>query len=261
MNQSMSPVWVLAKKEFRGFVTGPTFFIVLAMMTTVMTWMYPIHLRMFRDMADNAMFSMGAPSQQFNIHYGLFLRHLSYVNLLLILIVPALTMRLFAEEKKLRTFDLLLTSPVSSWQIVLGKYFAALGVLFLLLLAAFMYPAATALFADVQWGPLLAAFGGIFLVAAVYAAMDVFCSSLTESAIIAFVMAIILNVSIWFVGVGVEVVDSSWARAMFEHISLNSHLSAMVEGTIRSSSLIFFLSAAFFFCFLAERVVESSRWR
>jgi hypothetical protein len=91
--------------------------------------------------------------------------------------------------------------------------------------------------------------------------MNIFCSALTESAIVAFVMAFIFNVGIWFLAIGVEIVDSSMARQIFEHIALNQHLSNLVEGTVRTSSVVFILSLVFLFCFLTERVVEASRWR
>jgi ABC-2 type transport system permease protein len=180
---------------------------------------------------------------------------------MLIFIVPALTMRLLAEEKKLRTYDLLLTSPVTSLEIVAGKYLAVLGAIVGIIVISLLYPIVTSLMASVQWVPLLVSFFGIFLVAAVYAAMNLFCSALTESIIVAYVMSVIFNVAIWFIGVGVEVVDSPTARQIFEHISLNNHLSGLVEGTIRSSGLVFFISVIALFGFLAERVVESSRWR
>lgn len=257
----MSPVVALFKKEVHGFIFSPNFMIVCALVATTLTWIYPMQLKMFQAMSENSMYAMGAPPQQMNIHYGLFLRNLSYLNLLLIIIVPALTMKLFSEEKKLRTFDLLLTCPIKSWHIVAGKYFAALAVIAIIIGIAFLYPAFTGFFAQINWVTLIAAFVGIFLVSSVYAAMNLFCSALTESAIIAFVMAVIFNISIWFLGMGVEIVDSPWARATFEHISLNTHLSSLVEGTIRSSSLIFFASLIFLFCFLSERVVESTRWR
>jgi ABC-2 type transport system permease protein len=170
-------------------------------------------------------------------------------------------MKLFAEEKKLRTFDLLLTSPVTSAEIVMGKYFAALGAVGGIVLLGISYPIATAGFAKLNWGPLIIAFIGIFLVGGVYAAMDLFASSLTENSIVAYVASVILNVSIWFVGIGSEVVDGESARKIFEHVSLSSHLSALVEGTVRSNGLIFFFSIIVLFCFLCERVVESTRWR
>ena len=257
----MNKIWAIFKKEAKGFLFNPSFLVVCGLVATVLSWVYPSNLRMFDMQLKSAVYAGGMNAQAMNIHYGVFMRHLSYVNLMLILMVPALTMRLFAEEKKLRTFDLLLTSPVTSLQIVLGKYLAALSAIIMVLSIAFLYPALTSIFAKFNWLTLGVAFVGIFLLACVYAAMDMFCSALTESALISYVMAVIFNVSIWFVGMGVDVADSPTARAIFEHISLNQHLSGLVEGTVRSTGLVFFASVIFFFAFLAERVVESSRWR
>jgi len=144
---------------------------------------------------------------------------------------------------------------------VLGKYFAALGAILGIMVLAFAYPLATSFLAKIDWIPLIIAFFGIFLIAGVYAAMNMFCSSLTEQSLMAYVASVFLNVSIWFVGIGTEVVDSETARKIFEHISLTAHLSGLADGTIRTNGLVFFLSLIVLFCFLAERVVESSRWR
>jgi len=257
----MDKVLAIFKKEIKGFIFNPNFLIVCGLCAVILSWVYPIQLNLFAQEMQNHVFQGQVPKQQLNIHYAVFLRHLSYLNLMLILVVPALTMRLFAEEKKMRTYDLLLTSPITSVQIVAGKYFSVLGAIFVIMLIAFLYPATTAFFVKIQWLNLIIAFSGIFLVSAVYAAMNLFCSALTESAIVSYVMAVIFNVAIWFVGIGVEVVDSSLARQVFEHISLNQHLSGLVEGTIRTNSLVFFASCIFLFAFLSERVVESSRWR
>jgi ABC-2 type transport system permease protein len=257
----MDKVSAIFKKEMRGFVFSPNFWVVCGLFATVMSWIYPIQLNMFAQELANYVYQSQVPKQQLNIHYAVFLRHLSYLNLMLMLIVPALTMRLFAEEKKMRTFDLLLTSPVTSLQIVIGKYLAVLGAIFVIVFISFLYPAATAFFTKVNWAVLLIAFLGIFLVGAVYAAMNLFCSSLTESAIISYVMAVIFNVGIWFIGIGGEVVDGPIARKVFEHISLSQHLSSLVEGTVRTGTLVFFATLIFLFSFLSERVVESTRWR
>jgi ABC-2 type transport system permease protein len=257
----MRGLFVIAAKELRGFFASPTFYVLLFLMSLLMSYVFPIQLQIFNQTLMSYVAQPGMPSQQLNIHYGVFLRLLSYLNLMLIFVVPALTMKLIAEEKKMRTFDLLLTSPITSGQIVVGKYLAALGAVFGIMLVTFMYPLASATFATVNWAPLIISFLGIFLVGGVYVAMDLFCSSLTESAMVAYVMSVILNVSIWFVGLSVEVMDSQTARLIFEHLSLNTHLAGLVEGTVRSSGLIFLLSMIVLFVFLAERVVESSRWR
>lgn len=257
----MKGAWTICKKELKGFLGSPNFYLIAFLFTLIFSLTYSLSLSQFIRNMSAMVASPGVPSQQMNIHYGVFLRLLSYLNLMLIFVVPALTMKLFAEEKKLRTFDLLLTSPVTSLHIVFGKYFAALGVVFVLVFLAFLYPVATSSFATIQWGPLIVAYLGIFFVGAVYAAMNLFCSSLTESILIAYVMSVMSNISIWLVGMGVEAVDGQMARQIFEHISLNTHLAGLVEGTIRSSALIFLMSVCALFVFLCERVVESNRWR
>ncbi|UYL09778.1 ABC transporter permease [Bdellovibrio sp. SKB1291214] len=252
---------IILKKELKGFFFNPTYWIICFLVSLVFSWIYPLQLYGFAQLLLNYVAQQNIPANQLNIHYGVFLRQLSYLNLILIFVVPALTMKLFAEEKKLRTFDLLLTSPVTSTQIVIGKYIASLGAVGGIVLLALSYPVATAALAKLNWGPLLVAFLGIFIVGAVYAAMNLFCSALTENSLVAYVMSVILNVSIWFIGIGAEVVDGEVARKIFEHVSLSTHLSSLVEGTIRTNGLVFFGSLIVLFCFLAERVVESSRWR
>ena len=257
----MNGTLTIFKKELKGFYFNPTFWVICFLISVIFSWVFPIQLNLFAQFLTNYVMQQGVPTNQLNIHYGVFLRQLSYLNLLLIFVVPALTMKLFAEEKKLRTFDLLLTSPVTSLQIVLGKYFAALGAVAGLVFVAFLYPLSTSLLATLNWTPLLIAFCGIFLVGGVYSAMDLFASSLTENTIAAYIISIMFNLSIWFIGIGAEVVDSEAGRKIFEHMSLSTHLSALVEGTIRTNGLVFFFSVIVLFCFLAERVVESSRWR
>lgn len=257
----MSGLSVIFRKELGGFFRSPTFYVMLFLVSVILSYVYPIQLVVFHQMVSTYVMQPGIPPQQLNIHFGVFLRLLSYLNLMLIFIVPALTMKLIAEEKKMRTFDLLLTAPVTSAQIVIGKYMAALGAILGIMMLALLYPLVTATFSTVQWAPLVISFGGIFLVGAVYAAMNLFCSSLTESALIAYVMSVLLNVSIWFIGMSVEVIDNQTTRQVFEHLSLNTHLAGLVEGTIRSNAIVFLLSCIVLFVFLAERVVESSRWR
>lgn len=258
----MSATSTIFKKELKGFYQTPGFYMIAFLVAVVLSWSYPIQLNLFSQLLQNYVFQQNLPNQnQLNIHYGLFLRHISYLNLMLIFVVPALTMRLVAEEKKLRTFDLLLTSPVTSANIVIGKFLAALVAVAGIVFLALSYPLATATMTKLNWGPLLIAFFGIFLVGGVYTAMDLFCSSLTENALVAYVTSVVFNVSIWFVGIGVDLTDSQTVRQIFEHISINTHLSSLVEGTIRTSAIVFMLSVIALFCFLAERVVESSRWR
>jgi ABC-2 type transport system permease protein len=257
----MSKVTAIYQKELMGFLKNPNFYLVCFLVSVIFSWNFPINLGEFNQALKNSMYQPGMDTNNMNIHYGVFLRHLSLLNFMMVVIVPALTMRLFAEERKMKTIDLLMTSPITSTQIVVGKFLAAFSAVVTIGILATLYPLSTMFFAKINWVPFIVATLGVFSVGAVYVAMNIFCSALTESAIVAFVMAFIFNVGIWFLAIGVEIVDSSMARQIFEHIALNQHLSNLVEGTVRTSSVVFILSLVFLFCFLTERVVEASRWR
>lgn len=256
----MNGAYVIFKKELAGFFKSPLFYFLSFMMTILLSILFSMSLEKFSQASSNAMLQFGSSPQMLNIHYAVFLPHLSVLNLILIFLIPALSMKLISEEKKVRTFDLLLTSPVNSVAIVVGKYLASLVTIFGLIVVSFIYPAVSRHVFEFSWAPTLVAAFGIFLVAAVYAAMSLFASSLTENALIAFVLSIVFNLAIWFVGALNESFDSPRAKAILEHISLNTHLAGMIEGTIRTNGIVFFLSLIFLFCFLTERVIESSRW-
>lgn len=257
----MKGTLVIFRKEFAGFFKSPLFYFLSFMMTILLSILFSISLDKFAQTSSNAMLQFGTQPQLLNIHYSVFLPHLSIINLIFIFLIPALTMKLISEEKKVRTFDLLLTSPISSLAIVMGKYLAALVTIFGLILVSFIYPIVSRQVFEFSWAPTLVAALGIFLVAAVYTAMNLFASSLTENGLIAFVLSIIFNLSIWFIGALNESFDEPHLKSILEHMSLNNHLAAMIEGTIRTNGLIFFFSLIFLFCFLTERVIESSRWR
>jgi ABC-2 type transport system permease protein len=257
----MKSTLIIFRKEFAGFFKSPLFYFLCFMMTIILSILFSISLDKFAQASTNAMLQFGSAPQNMNIHYAVFLPHLSIINLMLIFLVPALTMKMISEEKKMRTFDLLLTSPVSSLSIVMGKYLATLATVLGLIIVSFIYPLVARRVFEFSWAPTLVAALGIFLVSAVYAAMSLFASSLTENSLVAFVLSIIFNLSVWFIGALNESFDDPSVKAVLEHLSLNTHLAGMIEGTIRTNGLIFFFSLIFLFCFLTERVVESSRWR
>lgn len=257
----MRGTFVIFKKELAAYFLSPLFYFISFLMTSLLSIMFAMSLDKFNYTVSNAMMQFGASTQQQNIHYAVFLPHLSLVNLLLIFLVPSLCMRLLAEEKKMHTFDLLLTSPVTSVAIVTGKYLATLVTILGLIAVTMIYPIIASHIAAFPWAPTIIAALGIFLVSAVYAAMNLFASSLTDNGLIAFVLSIVFNLSIWFIGALNESFDDPTSKKILEHLSINTHLSGLIEGTIRTSGLVFIFSLIFLFCFLTERVIESSRWR
>ena len=261
----MRSILTIAGKDLRSLFLSPLFWVVGGLCSVVWSVLYLVRVQQFAEqsfrmqMMQQMQGQTGEPGP--NLHFEVFATHISLVNFILIMAVAALTMRLFAEEKKQRTFDLLLTSPVTATQIVIGKFLGGLGAAWALVLISFLYPVSMALFAGIEWGPLIASYIGLMLIAACYVAVGMFASSLTESAVLAVIMSLIFSVGIWFVGAATDMIDNPTWVAVFEHLSFGSHFINFIKGGISVASTVFFASVIFLYCFLTQRVVESSRWR
>ncbi len=256
----MRAIFVIAWKDLKALLTSPTLYIIATFCTAL--WSYGF-MRNIMQFGERSMMSGMAPGADsgLNLHMTVFLYHISQINLLFIFVIPALTMRLLAEEKKLRTYDLLLTSPLTSTQIVVGKFLAGFGAAAFLTSLSFLYPLFTATFASVQFGPLLTAYLGVLLVSAAYVAVGLFASSLTESVVLSVCMGLIFNLSLWFISQGADFSNSPMFMSVMEHLSVGNHFMGFIKGSLKLSSLVFFLSLVAFFVFLTQRVVEASRWR
>ncbi|MCM2280712.1 MAG: ABC transporter permease subunit [Bdellovibrionaceae bacterium] len=255
----MRGILTIAGKDLRSLFYSPLFWVISFLLTGVWSVLYQVSLGTF---ARNAtMMQMQGQESSMSLHEHVFAQHVGLVNFLMILAVVALTMRLFAEEKKNRTFDLLLTSPVTATQIVAGKYLAGLLASWTLVGISLLYPLATMFLADFDLGPLMASYLGLLLLVACYVAVGMFASSLTESTVLAVVMGLIFSVGIWFIGALSEAVEQPFWVTVFEHLSVGKHFSFFIRGGVGVASIVFFLSVVFINCFLTQRVVESSRWR
>ena len=211
--------------------------------------------------AQASMPSFGAAQQNLNIHYNVFVNHASFVNLLFLLVVPALTMRLISEEKKQATFDLLLTSPITATDIAVGKFLGGFMAVAVLVFVSAVYPVGTALIAKFPWTPLLLTYVGLLLISATYVAVGLFASSLTDSVVLSVVFGFIFNLILWFISQGQGISDNPTFAAVMEHLSLGQHFFTFLKGTVQISSMVFFASCIGLFLFLTQRVVESARWR
>lgn len=254
----MRAIFTLAGKDFKNLLLSPMFCFIAALCTVLWSFTYLRNLILFAE-SSKGLFNPGA--ENLTLQMTVFLNHISQINLLFIFIVPAITMRLIAEEKKMRTYDLLLTSPITATEIAVGKFLGALGVVMVLVFLSFLYPMGTRLLADFSMKPLLTAYAGVVLVAATYTAVGVFASSLTESVVLSVVMGLIFNLGLWFVSQGAESSTGILMTSFLEHLSIGDHFMSFIRGAIRLKSLVFLLSCVGLFIFLTQRVVESSRWR
>lgn len=257
----MRSVFVIAWRDFKGFVTSPTFFMVGFFCTVIWSFSYANLLHQFDQLLSQPP-QVAAHMGPRNIHLSVFGSYLaSHVHLVMLIAVPALTMRLISEEKKQRTYDLLLTAPVSAIQIAVGKYLAGFSIAMTLVLISLLYPLITSLFVDFPMGPLLTSFSGFSLLIGGYVAVGLFASALTSSLMLSVILGVLLNVAILIISSGVELIDEPLIVNLLNYISVGRQLEGFLLGNIKTGSIVFFLSFISFFVFLSERVIESSRWR
>ena len=180
--------------------------------------------------------------------------------LMILLIIPLITMRSFAEEKRQKTEQALLTAPVSLFEIVFGKFLAAFVMFLISTLIFLLYAVIIAAFAAPDWAVFFTTFFGILLLGGAVIAIDLFISALTESQIIAATVSIGVGILIDRIGDIAGYINTEWVTNVVNKISFDRHFSNFSAGIISLPSIIFYLSVAGIFLFLTARVFEKRRW-
>ncbi len=181
---------------------------------------------------------------------------------LLLIVAPAISMRLLSEELRSGTIESLMTAPISDWHIVMGKYLAALAFLVTMLLPTLAHVGVIELLASPDYGPILAGYLGLILVGACYLAVGLFFSSLTRNQIVAFLSTLFFFVLLAFVSsqnVAVRVDDP--LRSLLFGLSINLRIADFAKGVFDTSHAAFFLAIVVLFVVLSVVGVESRRWR
>ena len=181
-------------------------------------------------------------------------------TIILILMAPALTMRLLAEEQKLGTIELLLTSPVRDWEVVVGKYLASLVFLLGTLSLTLYYTILLIVFASPDMGPIYAGYLGLVLYSAASLSVGLLASTLTSNQIVAAVVAMGGLLALYFIDAASGVVGGL-GSTIIDEIGIKSHFDDFERGVIDTKHIVYFVSLTTFFLFLTIRALESRRWR
>ena len=181
-------------------------------------------------------------------------------TIILILMAPALTMRLMAEEQKLGTIELLLTSPVRDWEVVIGKYLASLVFLIATVSLTLYYTILLYVFASPDPGPIYAGYLGLALYGGAALSIGLLCSTLTSNQIVAAVVAMGILLVMFFADLASANIGGTASNVISE-ISIRSHFDDFERGVIDTKHVIYYLSVIAFFLFMTVRALESRRWR
>ena len=175
-------------------------------------------------------------------------------------LIPLISMRLFAEEKRTGTIELLLTSPIHDWEIVLGKWLGALVMYLCMLLMAVANVALLFAYGSPDWRPILTGFLGLLLQGGTVLAIGTFISSLTKNQIIAGAATFSVCLLLWVLSWVSSYNEAGWAQAI-AYCSILTHYEPFSKGIIDTKDVVFYCSAIFLGLFLTARSLESLRWR
>ena len=212
------------KKEFRTYFVSPVAYIVISVFLLVTGWFFFTTFFIYNQANLRNFFSM--------------------LPIIFAFVVPAITMRLFAEELNIGSYETLLTLPVTFLDIVMGKFLAAVAFIAAMLVPTFAYPICVAFLGQLDWGPVAGGYVGAILLGAAFAAIGLFASSLTRNQIIAFIVGVAICFSLTLIDKMLFFLPRS-LLALMEYLGADFHFQNISKGIIDSRDILYFLSVCF----------------
>ncbi len=254
----MKNIWYVAKKEIKTYFTSPIAYVVIAVFLLLVGFFFYSAIWWFNSqsiqMAQNQYY------QQVNINQMVYSPLFHNMSIILLLMIPLLTMRLFSEEKKTGTDELLYTSPISVGQIILGKYLAALAVLAAMLILTGVLSIFTFAYGNPELPQILNGYLGLFLMGAAFIGVGLFFSSLTENQIVSAILTFGALLLFWILNWAAYSASGMW-KDVLDYLSFFQHFDDLTRGILDTTDLVYYLSFAFFGLFLTHSVIQSRRWR
>ncbi|QRK05154.1 ABC transporter permease subunit [Archangium violaceum] len=263
----MRTALAIARKELSIYFTTPWAYAVFTAMLAIASFFFVNSLYEFQRAQEMAR-TLGwerVPQEFRNLTDGVMVPFWTSVMTITLFVVPFLSMRLFAEEKRNKTFELLMTAPVRPVEIVLGKYLGGLGIITTTLGLTIVFPVLLSLLGSsesgpvLEWGTVLLAYVGLLLWGATCMAIGMFISTLTESQMVAALVTFAVLLP-WMLLRGLARATEEPLRSFISHLSFDSQLTGMLRGVLDLETPIFFVSVIFFSLLLSHRSVEAQRW-
>jgi len=240
----MQTIMTLCKKEFKAYFLSPIAYVFITVYLVVTNFLF-----------FQGFFLMNQADMR-----GYF----ALLPWIFLFFIPAITMRIWAEEKKMKTLELLLTWPVRDLDVVIGKFLASFFFLAIAILLSITVPITIAILGKPDFGPIIGGYLGALLMGGAYLAIGLWISSLTENQIVAFIGGVVITFAMFIIGNQfVTMVLSGWASFLlpiFNYIGLGNHFDSIGRGVVDSRDILYYLLVIGFFLFLNVRSIESRKW-
>lgn len=255
----MRNILTIAGKEIRSLFVSPIAYVVLTGFLLLGGWFFFNLLFRFSSAVN---FYSGMQNIEglrgLNLNDSVIAPLLHNLTIVLVIMIPIITMRAFAEEKRNGTYELLLTSPLRVTEIVLGKLFGALAFIAIMILLTAIYPGILLLYGNPELGVLAAGYLGLFLLASVFVSVGLLTSALTDNQIVAAVTCFVILLLLYVIAWPAETAQAPLGD-LLKYFSVTEHFSEMAKGLIDTRDIVYFLSLIVLSLFLTHRAVEASR--
>jgi len=255
-------VALIYNRELKSYFSSLTAYVVIVMFLLVTGYFFYSLLTTFSIVSFQAQTDpmLAKQYQLLNINETVVRPLFGSISIIMLLMTPLLTMRLFSEEKKSGTIELMLTFPVNDIDVILGKYLACFSVLLTMILLTATYPILLVILGEPEVKPILTGYLGLICMGAAFISLGIFTSSLTENQIVSASVSFGMLFFFWFISYSVNLVSAGLAQVL-AYLSINEHIESLSKGVVDSEDIIYYLCFIAVFLFLTLRSLEANRWR
>jgi ABC-2 type transport system permease protein len=246
----------IAHKELRSYFSSPIAYIIIGFFALPFGVFFYLYLGAFVRQS----LQMAQYGGSMNINQQVIRYVLQNASVIILFVMPMITMRTYAEEKRSGTIELLLTSPVTDLQIIIGKFLGALGLYVAMLLVTVLYVGILFVYGNPEWRPLIAAYLGLLLMGGAFLSLGLLISSTTNNQIVAGIVSFVVFLLLWIIGWFAESAGPT-VGDITRYLSITEHFDDFSKGIIDTKHVIYYLSLITFGLFLTSKSVDSERWR
>lgn len=254
----MRNILALAGKELRGYFASPIGSIVLGFYALLYGYFFYALLAFFER--QSMQMSMGMGPMTMNINQMLIAPLFMNATVVALFVLPMITMRTYAEEKRSGTIELLLTSPITDWEIILGKFLGAMGLYTAMLAVTLLHMGVLFVFGDPEWRPVATGYLGMLLLGGCFISVGLLISSLTKNQIVAGMVTFAVFLMLWVIN-WIGSFAGPTTQAVLSHLSIVEHFDDFAKGVIDTKHLVYYVSFIVFGLFLTAKSVDTERWR
>jgi ABC-2 type transport system permease protein len=249
----------IAYKELRSYFASPIAYIIIGLFSLLYGYFFVVMLNFFMRSAMN-LGQFGGPPQAVNINQDMLRPVLQNVTVLLLFVLPAMTMRSYAEERRSGTIELLLTSPLSDLQIVLGKFLGAITLYSVMLAVTLIHIGVLFIYGNPEWKPIVTSYLGLLLLGGSFLSVGLFISTLTTNQIVAYIVSFSVFLMLWVIS-WIGSFSSGLFTDVTAYLSIIEHFDDFSKGVIDTTHVLYYLSLISFGLFLTVKSVDTERWR